>query len=254
MFISLGRILTLAMVFSAVIPFGLSSALAEDAHHDHTATQPVKASFTGDPYLLGTDPVSGEPLGDQPVIYQHEGRELRFADQKNLDAFRADPAKYLAKVDLLMIQQQLPFYSLDTCMISGDKLGGDMGDPVDLIYKNRLVRFCCKDCVKDFQMDPAKYIAELDAAVIAQQTPDYPLDACMISGDKLGGDMGDPVDRVVGNRLVRFCCEDCPEDFGKNPMKYLKIIDEAAQRKSADAKPGPSNGAGESSDHGEHQH
>jgi len=27
------------------------------------------------------------------------------------------------------------------------------------------VRFCCKDCVRDFKKDPAKYLAMIDDAV-----------------------------------------------------------------------------------------
>jgi hypothetical protein len=59
-------------------------------------------------------------------------------------------------------------YPLTTCVVSGDKLGVD-GDPVKYIYKqagkpDRLVEFCCEDCIKDFEKDPAKYLARLDAA------------------------------------------------------------------------------------------
>lgn len=61
-------------------------------------------------------------------------------------------------------------YPLDTCPVSGDKLkGGDMGKPLDFIYRqagkpDRLVRFCCKDCLKDFNKDPAKYLKQIDDA------------------------------------------------------------------------------------------
>jgi YHS domain-containing protein len=242
MFTPVRRTVVLGMTLGAALAFGLSSVRAQDAPHDQaaTTTQPAKAEYKGDPYLLTTDPVTSRPLGDKPVTYQHEGRELRFTDQKSLETFKADPAKYLPKVDRQMVQQQLPFYPLDTCMISGDKLGGDMGKPVDLIYRNRLVRFCCNDCVKDFQKEPAKYITKLNEAVIAKQRPGYPLTTCVVSGDKLGGDMGKPVDLVVGNRLVRFCCADCLKDFNKNPAKFLKMIDDAARKKSAASKPGSS--------------
>jgi hypothetical protein len=65
-------------------------------------------------------------------------------------------------------------YPLTTCVVSGDKLGGDMGDPVDYVYKqsgkpDRLIRFCCKDCIKDFEKDPAQYVKKLDEA--AANTP-----------------------------------------------------------------------------------
>ncbi len=220
------RISFLVIVLSIALTLGLAAARGADV----PATQATKVKFIGDPYFLPTDPVTAGPLGNKPIIYQYEGRELRFADQKSLETFKADPDAYLHKVDLRMIAQQGPFYPLNTCIISGDKLGGDAGAPVDIIYKNRLIRFCCDDCPKDFKKDPDKTIAKLNAAVIAKQAPSYPLSTCVISGDKLGGK---PVDVVVGNRLVRFCCAGCQDDFNKNPAKYLKMIDEAAQKKTA---------------------
>jgi len=65
-------------------------------------------------------------------------------------------------------------YPLTTCVVSGDKLeGGDMGGPVDYTYQqagqpDRLVRFCCKDCIKDFEKEPAKFIKKLDEAAAAK--------------------------------------------------------------------------------------
>lgn len=60
-------------------------------------------------------------------------------------------------------------YPTTDCIVSEEKLGGDMGKPVDFIYRaegrpDRLVTFCCKDCVKDFNKDPEKYLKVLDGA------------------------------------------------------------------------------------------
>ena len=65
-------------------------------------------------------------------------------------------------------------YPLTTCIVSGDKRDGDMGAPLDYVYKqdcksDRLVRFCCKNCVKDFQKDPAKYLKMIDDAAAKKQ-------------------------------------------------------------------------------------
>jgi hypothetical protein len=64
-------------------------------------------------------------------------------------------------------------YPLATCTVSGDKLGGDMGAPFDYVYQedgkpDRLVRFCCKNCLKDFKKDPAKYLKMIDGAAAAK--------------------------------------------------------------------------------------
>ncbi len=80
----------------------------------------------------------------------HEGQEGK----------QAEPVKN----DAAIIAEQLPTYPMTTCPVSGDKLGGEMGEPFDYVYKGRLVRFCCKGCVKEFSQDPAKYLAKIDAA------------------------------------------------------------------------------------------
>ncbi|HMO04153.1 MAG TPA: hypothetical protein PKC67_01740 [Kiritimatiellia bacterium] len=61
-------------------------------------------------------------------------------------------------------------YPLTTCVVSGDALGGgDMGPPVNYVHKeegkpDRLVRFCCKSCIRDFKKDPATYLKKIDDA------------------------------------------------------------------------------------------
>jgi len=60
-------------------------------------------------------------------------------------------------------------YPLKTCVVSDEQIGGSMGEGIDYVYKqdgkpDRLVRFCCKDCRKDFDKDPAKYLTLLDEA------------------------------------------------------------------------------------------
>ncbi len=53
---------------------------------------------------------------------------------------------------------------LTTCPVSGDKIGGDMGKPLVFTYKGQEVKLCCKDCKKDFDKNPEKYIAKIRAA------------------------------------------------------------------------------------------
>jgi len=53
--------------------------------------------------------------------------------------------------------------NLTTCPVSGDKLG-EMGKPFVFVYQGQEVKLCCKDCKKDFDKDPAKYIQKIRAA------------------------------------------------------------------------------------------
>jgi YHS domain-containing protein len=54
-------------------------------------------------------------------------------------------------------------YPLDTCPVSGQKLG-TMGDPYVIKYQGKAVALCCSKCVAEFNADPAKYMGILDAA------------------------------------------------------------------------------------------
>jgi YHS domain-containing protein len=61
---------------------------------------------------------------------------------------------------------------------------------------------------------------------------DYPLDVCVVSGQKLGS-MGEPVVITHEGQEVRFCCAGCIDAFKADPQKYLrKIADARADRMS----------------------
>ena len=80
-------------------------------------------------------------------------------------------------------------------------------------------------------------VTKKDAAWLAKAKAEYPMTQCVVSDDKLGGDMGKPADFIYRekgkpDRLVSFCCKDCVEDFNKDPQKYLKMLDDAAAKKS----------------------
>lgn len=51
-------------------------------------------------------------------------------------------------------------YPLETCVVSGEKLGS-MGKPPELVWEGRQIKFCCKSCIPDFKEDPAKFMAKL---------------------------------------------------------------------------------------------
>ena len=51
-------------------------------------------------------------------------------------------------------------YPLDTCTVSGEKLG-EMGAPYVINHEGQEVKFCCKNCLPKFEKDPAKYLAKL---------------------------------------------------------------------------------------------
>lgn len=55
----------------------------------------------------------------------------------------------------------------------------------------------------------------------------YPLKTCVVSGEKLEGDMGKPYVFSRDGQEIKLCCKDCLKDFNKAPAKYMKKIAEA---------------------------
>ncbi len=179
-------------------------------------------------YPLDTCIISDEPLdamGD-PYNLVHEGRLVRFCCKSCLKEFKKEPALVLAKIDQAVIAAQKASYPLETCPVSGEKLGR-MGEPVDHVNGTRLVRFCCPSCIKVFKKEPEKIMAKVDEGLITAQKASYPLDTCLVSGRKI--DAGG-VDLLYGVRLTRFCSKDCPEVFKKEPQKYLVKLDQASKK------------------------
>jgi len=130
-------------------------------------------------------------------------------------------------IDDAVVKAQKASYPKMKCPVSGHDLAADA---VDIVQGTRLVRLCCKDCVAGFRKEPAKYMALVDAGLVAEQKKTYPLDTCVVSGEKIEGP---GVDHLYGTRLVRFCCEKCVPGFDKEPAKYLAMLDKAPAKAPA---------------------
>ncbi len=126
--------------------------------------------------------------------------------------------------DEAAVRAQMPTYPLTTCVVGGDPLDDSA---VNLVHEGRLVRLCCSDCKKPFGAEPAKFLSQIDAAVIRNQLPTYPLERCVLKGEPLESKA---VDVVVGTRLVRVCCRNCERAVHADPTKALAALDEAYVR------------------------
>lgn len=80
--------------------------------------------------------------------------EEKKADPPPLQAILAKSPEDKAKTQALATS-----YPLKVCFVSDDKLD----DPVDALYGDRLLRFCCKGCLRSFNKNPAKFLPKLDA-------------------------------------------------------------------------------------------
>jgi hypothetical protein len=212
-----------------------------------------------EPYTLTTCPVSGEPLGSMgdPIEVTVQERVVKLCCKGCTKKLEADPEKYLAVVDEAFAAQQRPYYMLDTCVVSGEPLAEDGKDiGVDVVVKNRLFRVCCEGCIKELKKDPARYRDALNEKIAAAQRAHYPLEHCLVRGEKGKlGSMGEPYEVVVGNRLARFCCKGCLPKFQEAPAKFLAQLDAVwapVFAKQADGKPEKKDSEGEHDHKGEH--
>jgi YHS domain-containing protein len=253
--------LKITLASFATLAFLSSPALAQhgDKHGTDGRTEPrvfapASEQNAGDPYTLDTCPISGMKLGamGEAIVKVYDGREVRFCCNGCPEKFEADMEANFKKLDAKLVENQLPYYPLTTCVVSGEPLSANGEDvAMNMIFGNRLVRLCCKECISDFKADPAAYTAKLDAAVMAAQRESYPLDTCVVSDEELGGDMGEVIEVVVANRLVRLCCKGCKKDLLKDPASFVKTLD-AAWAASPNGMPGASN-MSMSSGMGEHK-
>jgi len=86
--------------------------------------------------------------------------EKRDSSQPALQALVAKTPEEKEKAEALASS-----YPLKTCFVSGDRLD----DPVDALYGDRLLRFCCKGCLRSFNKNPPKFLPKLDA--LAKPSP-----------------------------------------------------------------------------------
>lgn len=91
-----------------------------------------------------------------------------------------------------------------------------------------------------------------DAGAETAKVKPYPLTTCVVSGDTFGGDMGEPIVKVYGDREIKLCCKGCIKKFEKDQAGYIQKIDEAAAKASTPAGPAAPKAGGH--DHGAHHH
>jgi YHS domain-containing protein len=204
----------------------------------HAAAQPKDSPVAeggeriGDPYPLTTCPVSGEALGGMgdAIVSVYGGREVRFCCAMCVPRFEADPQAYFEKIDQQIIASQLPYYPLETCVVTDEALLPVCADDpsqkqIDVVVNNRLVRLCCKGCLKELRADPERSFERIDSAIIALQRENYPLDTCLMSGEPLVE--GEVVEVVLANRLFRLCCNRCKRGLKKDPTETIAGLDKA---------------------------
>ena len=202
-----------------VLAFALVLAIASPAF--------AADAVVGDPYPLAKCPLSGKALSADSPSAVKDGREFKFCWNDCKGKLETDAASVISKADTAIIEKEKAAYPLDTCIMSGEKLGDKS---VDAVINNRYVKFCCADCVDSFKKDVAANMKKLDAAVIEKQKAAYTAKKCPVSGEELGS-MGDPLNVVIANQMVSLCCKGCEKKLRAEPAKYVAMVSAPAEKK-----------------------
>lgn len=216
--------------FSSLIALFVLGAFAptQDKPADDAAkAQAAKILAQKGAYPLAKCPISGEALDAKSIDTLIDERLVRVCCEKCVEPARKDKEKIFKAIDAAVVEQQSAAYPLDTCPVSGEKLGDK---PVAYVHGTYLLKLCCNDCVAAVKKDPEPTIKALQAAYVAKQKASYPLDTCIVTDEKLGS-MGEPLDYLWGTRVYRLCCGGCKKGVQKNADALWAKIEAARAAK-----------------------
>ncbi|QQS09530.1 MAG: hypothetical protein IPK69_02605 [Phycisphaerales bacterium] len=203
------------------------------------ATVPTSDEAAAD--FMDRFPMSRCPLCDsylgargEAVEIVHSGRQIRLCCDSCRLAFERDPYQALARVDSVLVADQMPHYPLKTSLFDVRPLPER---PIDFIWGNRLFRAVDTADRDRILANPVTAIRRLDQAVIEAQRPTYGMpDKCPVQGDILPNEAR--IDIVVANRMIRVCCGRCVKVVKARPYQYLAMVEfanrERALRMDAD--------------------
>ncbi len=231
------RSLWFAGLVASLAWVGIASGQHHDAagedgpgHHEPTGSENAAA--------MPLCPVMGDPV-DFSIRLQTDDGPVYFCCDSCVGKYKKNPAKYAAKVARQRAALAKRPRIQVTCPVS-DK-------PVDqnVFIENgkQKVYFCCKNCRKKYQADPAKYRAALEGSYTYQTM-------CPVSDEPIVP--GVFTDLPTGQRIY-FCCKGCDRKLLKNPEKYAPKLEKQGvyldvKKLKAAGKQTPASG------HGKHDH
>lgn len=189
-----------------------------------------------DRFPMSRCPLCDSYLGSrgEAVEIIHSGRQIRLCCDSCRLVFERDPSKALARIDAVLIADQMPYYPLKMSLLDARPLPER---PIDFIWGNRLFRAVDTVDRDRILVNPVAAIRRLDQAVIETQRPTYGMpNKCPVQGDILPNEAR--IDIVVANRMIRVCCGRCAKVVKVRPYQYLAMVEfanrERALRVSAD--------------------
>jgi YHS domain-containing protein len=97
---------------------------------------------------------------DISVVY-HMPKTIIMKTKSIVTAFSLFASSFLFAAGETPAKEGIKPYKLDTCIVSGEKLG-EMGDPFVFTHEGQEIKLCCKSCKKKFDRNPAAYLKKLE--------------------------------------------------------------------------------------------
>ncbi len=160
-----------------------------------------------------TCPTTGKPINKTKYVESDSQRAYYCCGNCQTKA-KADP-----KAALAAAYKDLKAADNKTCPISGEKLEKEKAKEVT--FESRKVLLCCADCEKEFLANPYLYTT---LAVYAAE--DMKNENCPVMAVKEGKEEEAEAEHlaIYDGKVIRFCCDDCPTDFAKEPAKYMAKV------------------------------
>lgn len=143
-----------------------NSAGADGGHAMPPPASPPKTSarlelkaYTPYPYPFTTCVVCGMILDQHALTFVQGDYEIKVCSQADADIVKKTPEVYLAK--LKQAYQTAKPNPLKTCVVCSMSIDDGF---LPFVYEGRQFQVCDKDCLAEFQKDPAKYTAIWDEA------------------------------------------------------------------------------------------
>jgi hypothetical protein len=109
------------------------------------------------------------------------------------------------------------------CVVCDKAVDGEAAETFAL--EGRTAQACCGQCREKAEKAPAEYAKKLDAAIVAAQSPHYPLKTCPISGKAIDA-KAEPI--VLEGTLVKLCCKQCVKKAEAKAAEIAGKVEAAA--------------------------
>lgn len=217
--LSLGALALLAVSYGFSTQDPKPAPAPASAPTKPAATTPTNAEVIAaqkPSYPLATCVVSGEKLGPDAVDNVKDGHLVRTCCSKC--TAKVDAAS-IKKVEDAVVAMQTKGYPMEACLC-GAKLAEKT---VNHVVGTRLFRCCTPECATMMDKDVKAAQAKLDRAYIDAQLKTYKLTTCPACAMDLAK-APEPVNKLYGITLVRFCSTGCTAALEKDPAAILKKV------------------------------